>query len=132
MSTASLRRLTGDRLDADRRTRSPRFGYGPMRRATPTTATAAVHIGRCVMSQLSILDPVDGQIRERTSRPDFDAWLRHVKPAAGCVAPIRLYGDLYRVKVNQVTGTWCVLSHTSTQDMPESVIYKPCGNRRVT
>jgi hypothetical protein len=26
----------------------------------------------------------------RAARPDFDAWLRHVKPAAGCTSPIRL------------------------------------------
>jgi hypothetical protein len=78
------------------------------------------------------MDPLDEQIRERASRPDFDAWLRHVKPAAGCVAPIRLYGDMYQVKVNHDTGAWCVLSHRSTSDMPDAVIYKPCGNRRAT
>jgi hypothetical protein len=75
---------------------------------------------------------LDDQIRERTSRPDFDAWMRHVKPASGCAQPIRLYGDMYQVKKNHDTGHWCILSERSTRDLPDGVIYKPCGNRRAT
>jgi hypothetical protein len=74
------------------------------------------------------LDPVGEQIRARLNSPD--AWLRHIRPAAACARPIRLYGDMYRVAVNHATDTWRILSSTSTQDMPDGVIYKPCGNRR--
>src|SRR5215467_1791180 len=84
------------------------------------------------MTRLSILDSVEEQIRERTSSPDFNAWLRHIKPAAGCAHPIRLYGDMYRVAVNHTTGQWRILWQASTQDMPDGIIYKPCGNRRAT
>jgi hypothetical protein len=59
---------------------------------------------------LITLDPVDDQVQARVSRPEFDARLRHIKPAAGCAQPIRLYGDMYQVKVNHDTGGWCVLT----------------------
>ncbi len=73
---------------------------------------------------------VDEQIEARVNSLGFVDWLRHIKPAAGCVRPIRLSGDMYTVAVNQNSGAWRVVSSTSTQDMPDGVIYKPCGNRR--
>jgi hypothetical protein len=39
---------------------------------------------------------------------------------------------MYRVKKNNQTGAWCILSERSTRDLPDGVIYKPCGNRRAT
>ncbi|MGW0802743.1 replication initiator [Nonomuraea sp. NPDC002799] len=57
----------------------------------------------------------------------FD-WLDHVWSAAGCTAPIRLYGDLHTVdtRTGVVTGT------VPTSALPDRVIYKACGNRRTT
>jgi hypothetical protein len=63
------------------------------------------------------------------SRPDFPAWLQHVRPAAGCSRPIRLVGDLYTVRRTSDT-TAEILSHQHTDSLPDRAIYKACGNRR--
>jgi hypothetical protein len=65
---------------------------------------------------------------DRGARPDYDAWLRHVAPAAGCSHPVRLAGTLHTVD----TTTGEVLADRSTTAMPDAVIYKACGNRRAT
>jgi hypothetical protein len=58
----------------------------------------------------------------------YFAWLDHVWPAAGCAHPVRLYGDLLTVDAR--TGE--ILRSVPTASMPDGVIYKACGNRRVT
>jgi hypothetical protein len=58
----------------------------------------------------------------------YDHWLDHVWPAAACSHPIRLRGIIRRV--DPATGE--VRSAVSTDDLPDKVIYKPCGNRRAT
>jgi hypothetical protein len=59
--------------------------------------------------------------------PDaYDRWLDHVWPAAACTHPIRLTGNLNTIDA----GTGEVLSTLSTNDLPDRVIYKACGNRR--
>jgi hypothetical protein len=65
---------------------------------------------------------------DRGARSDYDAWLRHVAPAAGCAHPVRLAGTLHTVD----TATGEVLVDRSTTSMPDAVIYKACGNRRAT
>jgi hypothetical protein len=60
------------------------------------------------------------------TEPDYFAWLSHVWPAAGCTRPIRLVGETMTVD----TATGRLLAHARTADMPDGVIYKPCGNRR--
>jgi hypothetical protein len=60
--------------------------------------------------------------------PDVFAWLDHVRPAAACAHPIRLVGEM--TTLDRTTGQ--LLSRTSTEDMPDGAIYKPCGNRRAT
>ena len=62
----------------------------------------------------------------RTARPDFDAWLSHVKAASACTRPVRLAGTIATVEA----ATGRLLAERSTADMPDGVIYKPCGNRR--
>ena len=62
----------------------------------------------------------------RAARPDYPAWLGHVKAAAACTRPVRLAGSMVTVEVT--TGR--VLSERYTADLPDGVIYKPCGNRR--
>jgi hypothetical protein len=58
----------------------------------------------------------------------YDAWLDHVWNAAACTCPIRLRGDIRHI--DTVTGE--LLRTIPTIGMPDGLIYKPCGNRRVT
>ena len=58
----------------------------------------------------------------------YDAWLDHVWHAAACTRPIRLRGDIRHI--DAATGE--LLRTVPTLGMPDGVIYKPCGNRRVT
>lgn len=67
----------------------------------------------------------------RAARPDYPAWLHHVRAAAGCTQPIRLVGDLYTVRRTGPDSAE-IVSHRSTEDMPDGAIYKPCGNRRAS
>jgi hypothetical protein len=78
--------------------------------------------------------PGDPGLREVTFpaseiRPDaYDAWLSHAWPAAACNRPVLLRGTLSHI--NPATGE--VTDRIHTDDLPDRVIYKPCGNRRVT
>ena len=58
----------------------------------------------------------------------YGAWLDHVWAAAACTRPIRLRGDIRHIDPD--TGE--LLRTVPTIGMPDGVIYKPCGNRRVT
>ena len=62
----------------------------------------------------------------RATTADYFGWLEHVTPAAGCTRPIRLAGDI--ATIDPATGQ--TPRHGHTADMPDGVIYKPCGNRR--
>jgi hypothetical protein len=62
----------------------------------------------------------------RAARPDYPAWLSHVKAAAACARPVRLAGTIATIEA----ATGRILAETSTAGMPDGVIYKPCGNRR--
>ncbi len=71
---------------------------------------------------------VDQEVRERASRPEYFEWLAHTESAHGCVRPIRLRGS-----VNTVDATsGAVLEEFTTNDVPDGVIYKPCGTRRAS
>jgi len=63
--------------------------------------------------------------------PNVFAWLDHIQPAAGCTHPIRLVGTSYTVERTGPDSAR-VLDARSTEDMPDGVIYKSCGNRRAT
>ena len=58
----------------------------------------------------------------------YDSWLSHVWAAAPCSKPVLLRGSVSYVDqaTGEVTGT------IGTDDLPDKVIYKPCGNRRAT
>ncbi len=62
----------------------------------------------------------------RAARPDYPAWLSHVKSASACTRPVRLAGTIATIEA----ATGRVLAERNTADMPDGVIYKPCGNRR--
>jgi hypothetical protein len=66
------------------------------------------------------------QAHARAITGDYDTWLSHVFPAAGCSHPIRLAGQIATVEAD--TGR--LLHVAATETMPDGVIYKNCGNRR--
>ena len=68
-----------------------------------------------------------GTAFDRAGAGYFD-WLDHIWPAAGCSHPVRLAGEL-RV-IDPATGE--LLRTATTDDMPDGLIYKACGNRRST
>lgn len=68
-------------------------------------------------------DP-DGLIA-RATRPDFNRWLTHASRARGCAHPVRLRGQVLTVQAS--TGR--VLDRFNTDDLPDKVLYKPCGTR---
>ena len=58
----------------------------------------------------------------------YDAWLSHVWSAAACSHPVLLQGTVRYANpaTGEITGT------VRTDDLPDKVIYKPCGNRRAS
>ena len=52
----------------------------------------------------------------------------HIWPAASCTSPVRLHGTIRHID----TATGELLCDISTEDLPDGVIYKACGNRRAT
>ena len=60
--------------------------------------------------------------------PDVFGWLRHIAPAAGCTRPVRLSGRIDTIEA----ATGRLLATTNTAEMPDGLIYKPCGNRRAS
>ncbi|TCN41022.1 hypothetical protein EV644_105308 [Kribbella orskensis] len=65
-------------------------------------------------------------IHRAATTADYDAWLDHTASAAGCSRPIQLRGESHIV--SERTGR--IISTRHTDQMPDGVIYKACGNRR--
>ncbi|WP_428961225.1 replication initiator [Micromonospora fluostatini] len=68
----------------------------------------------------------DAQALHRAAAPDYFGWLEHTRTAGGCARPIRLTGTM--TNVDQDTGQ--VLAEQHTDELPDRVLYKACGNRR--
>ena len=64
----------------------------------------------------------------RATSSDYFAWLDHVWPAAACTHPVRLHGSIRHID----TATGEILRDISTENLPDGLIYKACGNRRAT
>jgi hypothetical protein len=99
--------------------------------ATPETTVsgAALYAEPDLAVRLELLarsSDLRHQAVARAARPDFDAWLAHVKPASACMRPVRLAGTIATIEA----ATGRLLAERATADMPDGVIYKPCGNRR--
>jgi hypothetical protein len=60
--------------------------------------------------------------------PDYFGWLDHISSAAGCSHPIRLAGRVTTLD----TTIGAITTSLSTEDVPDGVIYKNCGNRRAS
>ncbi|GAB1693425.1 replication initiator [Krasilnikovia sp. M28-CT-15] len=98
-------------------------GAAPCAEATPTILGGALGMRLHWMARSA---DVRQQAIARAARPDYPAWLAHVKTAAACTRPVRLAGTMATVEA----ATGRILAERSTADMPDGVIYKPCGNRR--
>jgi hypothetical protein len=87
-------------------------------------------VARALLEQLSGLPMADVPgdphgLLERASRGNFGGWLRHVARARGCTNPVRLRGEVLTVQAS--TGR--VVERFNTDDLPDRVLYKPCGTR---
>jgi hypothetical protein len=118
--------MTGSTLTL---TPKPTAGLGVGANTEPPTVLDEYRsIARLGGERRGVVDKIDTYVSalDRGARPDYDAWLRHVESAAGCVHPVRLSGRTYTVD----GGTGEVLTERHTRQMPDAVIYKACGNRR--
>ncbi|WP_327030203.1 plasmid replication initiator protein [Micromonospora sp. NBC_01740] len=68
----------------------------------------------------------DAQALHRAAMPEFSGWLEHTRTAGGCARPVRLTGTI--AAVERQTGR--VLGEQHTDELPDQVLYKACGNRR--
>jgi hypothetical protein len=69
------------------------------------------------------------RLLRRAGSDDFARWLAHTASTRGCIRPVRLTGQIHTV--DTTTGRILDTRHT-TQDMPDGVLYVPCGDRRAS
>lgn len=93
---------------------------------TPRANTARGAVSNAETPKPSHLSDIGSAFR-RTTQPDYDKWIGHVRAAAGCTRPLRLTGS-----INTVNGAGQVLNSRHTEQLPDGVIYKACGNRRAS
>ena len=68
------------------------------------------------------------KLLRRAGSPDFQKWLSHTAGTRGCHHPVRLTGRLHSVE----TDTGRIVESRHTADLPDGVIYVPCGDRRAS
>lgn len=103
-----------------------------MTRSTLDTTPRANTVRGAVSNAEPALDyTTHGQALIRAGQPDYFTWLDHVQAAAGCTRPIRLTGDVYTARRTGPDSAE-IVGHRSTDTMPDTAIYKACGNRRHT
>jgi hypothetical protein len=71
---------------------------------------------------------LQAELLARAASDDYDQWLSGAMAAGGCVRPIRLRGVVRDID----TATGEVLSALDTNDIPDKVMYLPCGDRRAS
>jgi hypothetical protein len=69
---------------------------------------------------------LEAELLDRAARNDYDQWLSGALAAGGCVRPIRLRGTARDID----TATGEIVSVQDTEDLPDKVMYLPCGDRR--
>lgn len=72
------------------------------------------------------LPSLPAAVMSRVLRPDFARWQAHAARAHGCTRPVRLRGSSTTVD----TRSGVVVETFDTADLPDAVLYKPCGTRR--
>ena len=75
-----------------------------------------------------LLHGVPAAAAHRLTGPDPMAWMKHAVKARGCTRPVRLAGVVHSVDAR--TGE--VVATFTTADLPDGVLYKPCGTRRAS
>jgi len=72
---------------------------------------------------------IRGLLRRAGTPPrDYHRWLDHTATTRGCIRPVRLTGQLHTV--DNTTGE--ILKTRHTHELPDGVIYLPCGDRRAS
>ncbi len=94
--------------------------------ATPATTTVAGAVSNGEIHVHPSRELRDASYR--AADPNYFDWLDHVRAAAACTRPVLLRGEV--LTTERSTGR--VLRRQHTDDLPDGVIYKPCGNRRAT
>jgi hypothetical protein len=72
--------------------------------------------------------PLNAQLLDRATRPDYHAWLAGTAAVNGCARPVRLHGTIR--DLNPATGE--IVSTLDTETLPDRVLYVPCGDRRAS
>ncbi|MEV0570582.1 replication initiator [Dactylosporangium sp. NPDC050588] len=93
-----------------------------------TYIDAAVTPEPATLAQLARSTDIRDQAIARAARPDYPAWVSHVRAASGCARPVRLAGTMTTIEA----ATGRLLASVDTAHLPDGVIYKACGNRRAT
>jgi hypothetical protein len=68
------------------------------------------------------------ELLDRAARPDYHTWLAGTAATGGCTRPIRLRGTVR--DVDPATGE--VIHALDTDQLPDRVLYTPCGDRRAS
>ena len=68
------------------------------------------------------------ELLARAGRADYGEWISHTATARGCSHPVRLTGEI--TDVDPATGE--IIRRAATADMPDGVLYVPCGTRRAS
>ena len=94
------------------------------------TATApAPHTeGRRLTRPVEDLTLHQRKLLRRAGSHDLGRWLSHTAGTRGCVRPVRLTGLLHTVEPD--TGR--ILDSRHTTELPDGVLYVPCGDRRAS
>ena len=97
---------------------------------TPTTAPAASSTAPIPQHRRRAQDLSLHQrkLLRRSGSPDLQRWLAHTAGTRGCVRPVRLTGQLHTVEPD--TGR--ILASRHTTELPDGVLYVPCGDRRAS
>lgn len=80
------------------------------------------------LAQPNLSPIVDQLIARAADRDDFERWMRQVQHSGHCARPVRLVGQVE--EVDQQTGE--VRESFSTDDQPDGILLKACGNRRAS
>jgi hypothetical protein len=72
--------------------------------------------------------PLNDQLLDRATRPDYHTWLAGTAAANGCTRPVRLHGTIR--DLNPATGE--IVRTLDTDTLPDKVLYVPCGDRRAS
>jgi Replication initiator protein, pSAM2 len=80
------------------------------------------------LAQPNVAFIVDQLIARAADRDGFERWMRQVEHAGHCSRPVRLVGQVE--EVDHHTGE--VRESFSTDDEPDGILLKACGNRRAS